>query len=334
MATEIESLLDYALQVGASEVVVTEGAPAAVRLAGKVCTIPDAPAVEFGTLRNFLGSMDGESGTILGGPWCNSRWRVRYCRAALGNTAVFRPLLEECPDFSALGVPEMLNSMLGLSSGLVVFGGPACSGKTTTATAYVSALCQSKILRVSLLNQKEELKVKRGESLVLDDSRGDVQSKIAQALRSGTDLIWLGDFEGLSLIPILKAAEAGALVVLTVSAGNTVGVLEALLSSEAPEKRGLARNMLASVLKSVVVQRLVPAAEGNGSIPAWEILYGTQNVASRIRNGEHYTLPSIIAASAADGMLLMDDCLAELVKAGYVTQEEAAKYAANPVRMG
>lgn len=69
MATEIDSLLDYALQVGASEVIVTEGAPAAVRLAGKVCAIPDAPATEFGTLRKFLGSMDGESGMILGGPW-------------------------------------------------------------------------------------------------------------------------------------------------------------------------------------------------------------------------------------------------------------------------
>lgn len=332
MATEIESLLDYALQVGASEVIVTEGAPAAVRLAGKVCAIPDAPATEFGTLRKFLGSMEGESGTVIGGPWSNSRWRVRYCRAALGNTAVFRPVLEECPDFTALGVPETLSSLLGVSGGLVVFGGPACSGKTTTATAYVSALCQSKILRVSLLNPMDELKVKRGDSLILEDSRGDVQSKIAQALRSGTDLIWLGDFEGLSLIPILKAAEAGALVVLNVSAGNTVGVLEALLSSETSENRGLARNMLASVLKAIVVQRLVPGADGN-AVPAWEILYGTQNVASRIRNGEHYTLPSIIAASAADGMLLMDDCLQELVKAGYVTQEEAAKYAANPARM-
>lgn len=334
MATEIESLLDYALQIGASEVVVTEGAPAAVRLAGKVCAIPDAPVVEFGALRDFLGSMDGESGLVIGGPWCNSRWRVRYFRAALGNAAVFRPVLEECPDFSALGAPEMMNDLLGLSSGLVVFGGPACCGKTTTATAYVSALCQSKILRASLLNSKEELKVKAGDSLVLEDTNGSIQDKIDQALRSGTDLIWLGDFEGISLIPVLQAAEAGALVVINVSAGNTVGVLEALLSSEESGDRNLARNMLASVLKAVVVQRLIPAAEGNGAVPAWEIMYGTQNVASRIRNGEQYTLPSIIAASASDGMLLMDDCLAELAKAGYILPEDAAKYVANPARLG
>ena len=108
MATEIESLLEYTLNVGASELVITEGAASAVRLAGKVCAIPDAPAVEAGSLRKFLTTMEGESGTIMGGPWCGSKWRVRYNRTALGSSAIFRPVLEECPDFSALGVPDSM----------------------------------------------------------------------------------------------------------------------------------------------------------------------------------------------------------------------------------
>ena len=332
MATEIESLLEYTLNVGASELVVTEGASSAVRLAGKVCAIPDAPAVEPGALRNFLGSMEGESGTLMGGPWCGSRFRVRYNRTALGNSATFRPVLDECPDFSVLGAPPSLANVLGFRSGLVVFAGPACSGKTTTATAYVSALCQSGILRVSLLDKDAEMPVKRGESLILENTTGTVPEKMEQALRSGIDLIWLGNFEGLSLIPVLRAAEAGALVVLTVTAGNAVGALDALLSSETLENRDVARNMLASDLKAVVVQRLLPGAQG--AVPAWEILYGSQNVASKIRSGEHYTLPSIIAASASEGMMLMDDCLAELENSGFVAQEDVARYASNPARMG
>lgn len=332
MATEIESLLEYALNVGASELIVTEGAPSAVRLSGKVCSIPDAPSIEVGSLRNILKSMDGESGTIMES-WCGSKWRVRYYRAALGNAAVFRPVLAECPEFSSIGAPASINNLMELSSGLVVFAGPACSGKTTTATSYVSALCASKILRVSLLNGSEEIPVKCGSSLVLEDSSGDVSQKIDQALRSGTDLIWLGDFDGHTLIPILHAAEAGALVVLTVTAGNVVGVLDALLASESAENRSLVRNMLASVLKTIVVQRLLPAVQG-GSTAAWEILYGTQNVASRIRSGEHYTLPSIIAASSADGMLLMDDCIIELVNSGFVSAEDASRYVSNPARLG
>ena len=268
----------------------------------------------------------------MGGPWCGSRFRVRYNRTALGNSATFRPVLDECPDFSALGAPPSLANVLGFRSGLVVFAGPACSGKTTTATAYVSALCQSGILRVSLLDKDAEMPVKRGESLILENTTGTVPEKMEQALRSGIDLIWLGNFEGLSLIPVLRAAEAGALVVLTVTAGNAVGALDALLSSETLENRDVARNMLASVLKAVVVQRLLPGAQG--AVPAWEILYGSQNVASKIRSGEHYTLPSIIAASASEGMMLMDDCLAELENSGFVAQEDVARYASNPARMG
>ena len=332
MATEIESLLEYALNVGASELIVTEGAPSAVRLSGKVCSIPDAPTVGVGGLREILTSMDGESGTVMGS-WCGSKWRVRYYRAALGNAAVFRPVLGECPEFSSIGAPESINSLLGLNSGLVVFAGPACSGKTTTATSYISALCQSKILRVSFLNFKKEIPVKCGPSLVLDDDSGDVEQKVVQALRSGTDLIWLGDFDGQALIPVLHAAEAGALVVLNVTAGNSVGVIDALVGAVSNENRDLVRNMLASVLKAVVVQRLLPGTQG-GSTAAWEILLGSQNVAAKIRNGEHFTLPSILAASAADGMMLMEDCTIQLMNAGYVSPEDASRYVANPARLG
>lgn len=333
MATEIESLLEYTLNVGASELIISEGAASAVRLSGKVCAIPDAPAIDPGSLRSFVGSMGGESGSVIAGPWCGSRWRVRYNRTALGNAAVFRPLLEDCPDFHSLGAPETMDSLLGLNSGLVVFAGPACSGKTTTASAYVSALCQSAILRVSNLSPVDELPLKMGESLPLKDSSGDVYDKMTQALRSGSDLIWIGDFEGLSLVPVLEAAEAGSLVVLTVTAGNTVGALEALLSAVADDERDLARNMLASVLKAVVVQRLLPGAE-NSSVPAWEVLFGSQNVASRIRGGELFSLPSIISASASEGMVLMDDCLTSLVQSGYVTKEDAGKYVSNPAILG
>lgn len=335
MAAEIESLLDYVANIGGSELIVTEGAPSAVRLAGKVCSIPDAPVVDFGALRKFLGSIEGDSGSFIGGPWANAKWRVRYFREALGNSAVFRPMMAECPNFMDLGAPQSLANLLGVSSGLVVFAGPACSGKTMTATAYVSALCESRIMRASFLDPAKEFPVRSGESLVFANSNGTVAEKMDQAIRCGCDLVWMGDFDGENLLPMLHAAEAGALVVCTVTAGNSIGALDALLAGVAPEHRALARTMLAATLKAVVVQRLLAgASENSGAIPAWEILYNTQNVASFIRSGDSFKLPSVIAASASEGMLLMDDCLAELVRSGCVAREEAEKYAANVSRLG
>ena len=335
MATEIESLLDYVVSVGGSELIVTEGAPSAVRLAGRVCVVPDAPAIEFGTLREFLGSMEGDEGSMICGPWSGAKWRVRYFREALGNAAVFRPLIAECPSLDSLGAPASVTGLLGISSGLVVFAGPACSGKTTTASAYIKGLCESKILRVSLLNGSEEIPIGMGDSLVLKDSVGTVNERIAQALRSGCDLFWLGDFAGENLISMLRAAEAGALVVCNVTAGNSAGVLDTLLASVPNAQRDLCRAMLADQLKAVVVQRLLPgASEDAGAVPSWEVMFNTQNVATLIRSGEFFKLPSIIAASPAEGMLLMDDCIAELVKSGYVSREDAERYVSNAARLG
>jgi twitching motility protein PilT len=334
MASEIESLLEYALNVGASDLIVTEGSPSAVRFAGRVCNIPGSPALPFGSLLEFLGSLDGESGTFIRGPWVNTKWRVKYFREALGNAAIFRPLMAECPDFASLGAPAALDNLLGLSSGLVIFAGPACSGKTVTATSYVSAMCSSGILRFCDLDEGHELSVKVGESLKLVNTVGSTSEKLEQGLRSGTDLFWLGDFDSSTLVPVLRAVEAGALVVMNVTAGNAVGVVDALLSAATPENRDLVRTMLAASLKAVVVQRLLPAtAEGGGAVSAWEILFNTQNVAAHIRSGDHFKLSSVMAASASEGMLLMDDCLAELVRSNYVTAEEAGRYVSNPARL-
>ena len=335
MATEIEPILDYVVNIGASELIVTEGAAPAVRLAGKVGIVPDAPEVEFGSLREFLGSMEGDSGFMVCGPWAGCKWRVRFFRAALGNAAVFRPLMPECPSFDSLGAPNSVMGLLGLSSGLVVFAGPACSGKTTTASAYLKAMCESGVLRVSLLDANAEIPFSVGNSLVLKDSSGSVESRISQALRSGCDLIWLGDFKGDTLLPMLHAAEAGALVVCCVTAGNSAGVLDSLLSSVPAQDRDLCRTMLAAYLKSVVVQRLLPgASEESGAVPAWEVLFNTQNASTLIRSGEFFKLPSIIAASASEGMMLMDGCIVELVKSGYVAREEAERYVSSTVRFG
>ena len=90
MASEIESLLDYALNVGASDLIVTEGAPSAIRFAGRVCAIPNAPVLPFGSLLEFLGSLEGESGTFIGGPWLNTKWRVKYFRGQNGFGDVLR----------------------------------------------------------------------------------------------------------------------------------------------------------------------------------------------------------------------------------------------------
>jgi len=132
----------------------------------------------------------------------------------------------------------------------------------------------------------------------------------------------------------LRAAEAGALVVCNVTAGNSAGVMDALLSMVPSTERDLCRTMLAAYLKAIVVQRLLPGASDGTPVSAWEVLFNTQKVATLIRSGEFFKLSSIIAASGSEGMLLMDDCLAELVKAGYIARDVAERYVSNVALLG
>ncbi len=334
MAVEMETFLDYALQVGASDLILAEGLVPAVRLSKQVRAIPEAPRLEYGDLELLTGVLAGESGCFRGGPWCGCEWRVRYSREAFGKMASFRPMVAECPDFISMGVPEPVLSLLGLGAGLVVFAGNVGSGKTTTASAYVSSLCRKRLCRARFLDSVPEYPIQTGESIVhYRRPKVTLEQELFQGLCSGTDLFWLGDIASGSLLPLLHATEAGSLVVGCMTAGNAVGVLDFLLAGEPAEREALSRTLLASNLKAVVSQHLFPASGGKGIVCAWEVLYNNQAVASLIRSGEHYKIPQLIRTSASDGMLSLDDSLSILVRDHSLTKEDARKYALDESRL-
>ena len=61
-------------------------------------------------------------------------------------------------------------------------------------------------------------------------------------------------------------------------------------------------------------------------------IYFNKNDSFNTKISEFFKLPSIIAASASEGMMLMDGCIVELVKSGYVAREEAERYVSSTVR--
>ncbi|MBP5247535.1 MAG: Flp pilus assembly complex ATPase component TadA [Fibrobacter sp.] len=328
MANSMETFLNYALQVGASDLILSEGLVPAVRVSGLVRQVPDASKLEFGDLEKFLGPLDGENGAFRGGPWADMEWRVRYSREAFGKMAILHPVGMDAPSLASLSVPESVMSLLGVSSGIVLFAGPTSCGKTTTASAYVSELCTQKILRASFLEGISEYRLQTGQSLVKKNrAKVSLADEIAQNVRSGTDLFWLGDLPLESCVPMLKAAESGALVVATVSAGSAKDVLTYLLASETSENKKLAQTLLAANLKAIVTQRLIPSADGTSLVPAWEVLYNDTNIAPLIHSGEYYKVPQAMRSAVSEGALPLDDSLLALVKENRITKEVARLYA-------
>lgn len=287
MANSLDSVLDYALQVRALDLILAEGLVPAIRIGGRVRSIPNAEKLEFGELERFFGSLGEENGSFCGGPWANTEWRVCYSREAFGKMAVLRPTGMDAPELSSIAFPEAAMSLLGADSGLILFAGPKLSGKTTTASAFVSELCTRRTLRASLLDLHPEYRILTGESLVVRKrSKVSQEEEILQGLRSGTDLFWLGDLENNVLYPALQAAASGALVVATYAAGSARDVLAYLSSTGPCENRKFLRASLAANLRAVVTQRLILADDRKTLSPVWDVLDVDSDIAPQIVSGE------------------------------------------------
>ena len=88
--------------------------------------------------------------------------------------------------------------------------------------------------------------------------------------------------------------------------------------------------MLASTLRGVISQRLVPAADG-GRVPVCEILRMTGRVHDKItKPDETADLTAVITEGGYDGMQTFDQALYEHVVAGRVSIEDAMNAATSP----
>jgi twitching motility protein PilT len=87
--------------------------------------------------------------------------------------------------------------------------------------------------------------------------------------------------------------------------------------------------MLAESLAGIVAQQLLKTADGQGRVAALEILLGIPAVASLIREGKTFQMPSIIQANQAIGMQTMDMALERHLQAKKITAEAAYEKAAD-----
>lgn len=107
--------------------------------------------------------------------------------------------------------------------------------------------------------------------------------------------------------------------------------MERIIDAFPADLQPQARGTLASSLKAVISQRLLKRADESGRVAAVEILIGTKTVSTLIREKKVHQIPSVIQTGQRDRMVLLDDCLRDLVKAGTVTAEEASRFSTDPI---
>ena len=344
---QLDALLALAVERGASDIHVHSGAPIGLRLIGRLEDLdpqPLAPAVAARMIEEVLdddqraalarhGQIDFAY-TLPG----RARFRANAYRQQRGLDAVFRSIPSQPPTLLSLGLPESLARLADYHQGMVLVTGPSGCGKSATMAALINIINHTRNEHIVTVEDPIEYIHPSRRGIVNQRQVGPHTVSFARALRAALredpDVVAIGELRDLETIALaITAAETGHLVFGTLHTNNAVRTINRMLGVFPPSQQGQMRTMISESLRAVVSQRLLARADGRGRVPALEVLIVTKAAANLIRDNKTFQIRSILQTGAAHGMVQLDASIAELVRSGVVTREEALLHADDPARI-
>ena len=340
----IDKVIEYAKEMNCSDIHITSLGEVSMRQYGTLRKLDGTFTQEL--LDSIIYEMldDGQkaiydSGKDLDFSYETKESRIR-CRVNTfhqrgTNAACLRIMGSTVPTLESLKLPPVVQSLADQPRGLVLVTGPTGSGKSTTLAAMIDYINRNRAEHILTIEDPIEYIYEAAESTIHQREIGrDVESfasALRSALREDPDVILVGemrDFETISAA--ITAAETGHLVMSTLHTTGAADTINRIIDVFPPHNQAQIRTQLASVLKGVITQNLIPLANGEGRIAATEILVGTDAISNLIRSDKVYQIESTMQTSVKEGMHTLNMNLKELIENGIVTKEMAMKRSNNP----
>ena len=341
---KIDRLLDFAVRQGASDLRIASGERMLLRRLGQLVPAGDRPLVRT-ELDQYLAELldagqraelekSGQvdfSATLAG----LARFRGNAYRHQSGVAVALRAIPLEVPALEDLGLPASLARLTAYHQGIVLLTGPAGSGKSSTLAALLRLVNQERRDHIVTVEDPiefihEPLRCSVNQRQVGRDTKSFARA-LKAALREDPDVIAIGELRDLETISLaLTAAETGHLVFATLHTGGAIRTIDRIVGAFPPDQQPQIRMMFSESLRAIVSQRLVNRADGNGRVPAIEVLFGTRAVANLIRDQKTFQIRSVLQTGAQQGMVLLDASLAQLVRDRVITREAALEQCDDP----
>lgn len=249
-------------------------------------------------------------------------------------SASLRIIPAQIPPLINLGLPKSVYGLTDKKAGLIIVVGPYGSGRTTTIAAMIEEINKSRKDKIITVEKPIEYLFVGKESLIEQREVGrDVNSfvdALEYAQQADVDVVAIETTPEPEIFPlVLEFANSGRLCILAMNTNSVVQTVEEILASFPSDEKQRAQLLLSESLLAIIAQRLVPRA-GGGLVLAAEVLIATEAVRSLIREGRIKSITTILQSSRAEGMLSLDQSLAELVKSGEVLIDQAIEYAIKP----
>jgi twitching motility protein PilT len=342
---QLDALLTLGIRKGVSDVHLEVGYPPTYRLNGALFGArmdPLKPEDTADAVRLVLGGVEPKGAEVDRGYSIAgvSRFRVSVFRQRNTYGLVLRVVPFEIPALDSLNLPPAVQRFASAREGLILVTGATGQGKSTTIASLLQRVNQTQRLHLITIEDPIEFLFPVGQSLVIQREVGQDTESFRQALRAAVrqdpDIIMVGELRDPETADTcLKAAETGHLVIATLHTADTVRSISRFVSLFASEEQQLARGRLADVLRASLSLRLLPRADGQGLLPACEVMFATTAVAQAIRDPARTPeIPGLIARSGEDlGGHTFDQHLLELVKAGRISLDTARSNASSPAEL-
>ena len=332
----IDELFKVMIQYKASDLHISSGSPPYIRLNGTMRLLNYHPLSSedcYGLIFEILSKKQKKAfvkhweldfsykmGDI-------ARFRCNVFMQKKGLSMVCRFIPKELFTFHELGLPDTLLDLIQVKKGLVLVTGPTGSGKSTTLSSLIHYINTHFYSHIITIEDPIEFIHPNHKSLISQREVGNHTKSFAQALRSALredpDVILIGELRDEETISLaLKAAETGHLVLSTIHTSSAAKSVHRILQHFESKKQDYIRNMISDSLQGIFSQQLIPKADGQGRVPAIEILKNVPAIAHLIRENKIHQIESIIQNSKKDGMVSFRDSVIELFQKGLIAFSE------------
>lgn len=342
-AGRLEQWLGTLVARGGSDLLLVGDAPPCLRVQGEVKKLEATalhgadieaavlPALARHALHAYREGGIADSSYRIAGV---GRFRINIHRERGRAAAAIRALPTRVPGLQELHLPAAVASLARLPRGLVLIGGPAGAGKSTTLSALIHEMNAHETRHIVTIEDPIEYEHTHLRSVVEQVEIGtdapDFPTALRAALRQAPDVIVVGEMRDTETMRIaVSAAETGHLVLSTLHTTDVASTVARITDSFPVERQNAIRQELAMALAAVLTQILLPSRNG-GRVPAAELLMLSYGARHHIRRNALQHLHQEIPLTKKKGSFTLEESLVTLIRNGDIEREEAQVCAIHP----
>ncbi|TSC78676.1 MAG: pilus retraction protein PilT [Parcubacteria group bacterium Gr01-1014_33] len=248
--------------------------------------------------------------------------------------AALRLIPSRIPTFKELNLPAIIEGLSKYQQGFLLVVGPTGHGKSTTLAALVDTINHTRADHIITIEDPIEYLFTADRSIIDQREVGIDASDFQRALRSmfreDVDVAMIGEMRDAETMAMaVTAAETGHLILSTLHTNNAAQSIDRIIDAFPPGQQNQIRSQLALSLIAIISQRLIPRISG-GLIPAVEVMFSTSAIRNLIREAKAHEIDLVIETGSGQGMISLNRSLADLVRQGEITAENAALYSLSP----